>query len=246
MDAGDGTHLDELMVDAAPDARRGLLPAALWVAMLVALVLAVRLTPLRAWADPERLAALAAPAAHAWWGPLLSVGLFVAGSFLLVPYTLLVVQAGALHGPWVGLATALAGGLLATAANFGVGHLAGRPLLRRLGGPRLARVSRRLARGGVLAVVALRLVPVAPFGVVNVVAGATHVKLGDFLVGSAIGYLPGVVALTVLGDRLAAVWRHPTPASAAALAALGAALLAGLAVVPRLVRRLGRGGAAGP
>lgn len=238
----------EAMLDVAlaeaPRGRRGYLRAALWVVAAVALAVAWRTTPLHAWGDPERLAAAAARAADTWWGPVASVAVFVVGSFLLVPFTLLVVHAGLLYGPGVGFATALAGGLLSAAANFGVGHAVGRDLVRHLGGRWLNRVSRRLARRGVLTVVALRLVPVAPFAVVNVVAGASHVRLRDFMVGSLLGMLPGVTALTLLGDRLAEAVRHPTAGSVAILAAVGLVLLGGLAALARLVRRLDRRGAA--
>jgi len=236
-------QLSVIVEEAVPEARRGgsaYLRAAVWVGALVALAVAWRTTPLRSWADPARLAALVAPLADAWWGPLLSVGLFVAGSFLLVPFTLLVVHAGLLYGPALGFATALAGGLLSAAANFWLGHVAGRDLVRHLGGRRLNRVSQRLSRRGVLTVVALRLVPVAPFGVVNVVAGASHVRLRDFLIGSLVGLLPGVTALTLLGDRLAAAVRHPSLTTGAVLAAVGLALVGGLALLARLVRRIDR------
>ena len=62
---------------------------------------------------------------------------------------------------------------------------------------------------GLLAMTAVRLVPLAPFSVVNVVAGAIHVRLWHFVVGSAIGILPGTLVATVFGDQLAAGLRDP-------------------------------------
>jgi uncharacterized membrane protein YdjX (TVP38/TMEM64 family) len=230
----------EEALPAGPRGRRGYLRAALWVGVAVALAVAWRTTPLRAWSDPDRLAAAAAGVADTWWGPVISLALFVVGSFLLVPFTLLVVHAGLLYGPGLGFATALAGGLLSGAASFGLGRAVGRDLVRRLGGRWLNRVSRRLSRRGVLAVVALRLVPVAPFAVVNMVAGASHVRLRDFMIGSLLGLIPGVAALTLLGDRLAAAVRQPTVGSVAVLAAVGLAVVGGLAALAQLVHRLGR------
>ena len=52
---------------------------------------------------------------------------------------------------------------------------------------------------------ALRLVPIAPFLVEGVVAGAARVKLSDFMIGTALGMLPGTLTSTVFGDQLQ-VW----------------------------------------
>src|SRR3546814_19139338 len=69
----------------------------------------------------------------------------------------------------------------------------------------------------------IRIVPFAPFSVVNLLAGATHIRFSDFMLGTALGMAPGALALILLGDRLAEVMRNPTPASLATLA--GAILL---------------------
>jgi uncharacterized membrane protein YdjX (TVP38/TMEM64 family) len=48
----------------------------------------------------------------------------------------------------------------------------------------------------------LRLVPLAPFAVEGMVAGAVHLKLWHLLVGTAIGMLPGTLAATLFGDQI--------------------------------------------
>src|SRR4029453_17722251 len=59
-----------------------------------------------------------------------------------------------------------------------------------------------LRKRGLLAMTALRLVPLAPFLVEGVVAGAARVKVSDFLIGTALGMLPGTLTSTVFGDQL--------------------------------------------
>jgi uncharacterized membrane protein YdjX (TVP38/TMEM64 family) len=51
-------------------------------------------------------------------------------------------------------------------------------------------------------VVAVRIVPVAPFAVLNLFAGASHVSLRDFLIGTLIGMTPGILALAVFAEGL--------------------------------------------
>jgi uncharacterized membrane protein YdjX (TVP38/TMEM64 family) len=48
----------------------------------------------------------------------------------------------------------------------------------------------------------LRLVPIAPFAVEGIVAGAVRLKLWHLAVGTAIGMLPGSLVTTVFGDQI--------------------------------------------
>jgi uncharacterized membrane protein YdjX (TVP38/TMEM64 family) len=73
--------------------------------------------------------------------------------------------------------------------------------------------------------------------VVNVVAGASHIGLRDFLLGTLIGLLPGVLGIVVFVDRLVESVRHPGVMTFALLAIV-AGLLGGSAVL--LQRRLAR------
>ncbi|MGN5480121.1 TVP38/TMEM64 family protein [Cupriavidus basilensis] len=71
--------------------------------------------------------------------------------------------------------------------------------MQRFGGRRLNRLSQRVGQHGVLAMVALRLVPVAPFTLVNLVVGASRIRLRDCLLGTAIGMSPGHHRVGVTG-----------------------------------------------
>ena len=77
----------------------------------------------------------------------------------------------------------------------------------------------------------VRVVPVAPFTMVNLVAGASHIKFRDFVLGSLFGLLPGIFAITVLENRLEEVIQEPGAGSigifvAVALVVLGTAVWA--------------------
>ena len=81
----------------------------------------------------------------------------------------------------------------------------------------------------------MRLLPVAPFSVVNVVAGASHIRWSDFLLGTLIGLLPGVATMSFFVDRAVAAIRDPGAGTFVLLAA-AVALIVGLAIILR--RRL--------
>jgi phospholipase D1/2 len=76
---------------------------------------------------------------------------------------------------------------------------------------------------------AVRLIPVAPFSVVNAVAGASQIRFRDFILGSLLGLAPGIVAIIFFEDRLEAAVRDPGLGSFVTLAALVTAV--GLAAV---------------
>lgn len=199
--------------------------AASRVAMLVALVLmlagvlfAWRYTPLREWADFRRLLALVERVDDMPLAPLVLMCTYVVGALTMVPVTLLIVVTVLVFGPLYGGAMALAGTVLGAAAGHTAGRLLGRDAVQRFGGRRLNRLSQRVGQHGVLAMVALRLVPVAPFTLVNLVVGASRIRLRDCLLGTAIGMSPGIIVSASLVDRIAAVAHNPGAATFALLA----------------------------
>jgi phospholipase D1/2 len=195
------------------------------VALLVALVLVVagvvfawRYTPLREWADFRQVLALVQRVDDMPFAPLAMMAAFVAGGLTLFPVTVLIVVTVVVFGPLYGGAIALGGTVLSTAAGYTVGRLLGRNAVQRFGGRRLNRLSQQVSQHGLLAMVVLRLVPVAPFTLVNLVVGASRIRLRDCLLGTAIGMSPGIIVSASLVDRIAAVARNPDPKTFALLA----------------------------
>ena len=74
--------------------------------------------------------------------------------------------------------------------------------------------------------VMLRLFPIAPFTVVNLIAGASEIRTRDYLLGSLIGMSPGIVLMSLFGDRLGAWLRHPDLGNLAVVVAVAAVALA--------------------
>jgi uncharacterized membrane protein YdjX (TVP38/TMEM64 family) len=137
-------------------------------------------------------------------------------------------------GPWKGFAYAMIGVILAGIATFIPGRLVGRDTVKRLAGPRLKPVTRFMEQRGLIAVTLVRLVPVAPFPIVNLVMGAVRVKLWHFVLGTFLGFLPGTLAATVLSDQLAQALEEPARVN---FWLIGAALL-GLATIAYFGQRI--------
>lgn len=228
----------ERMVAPLASGGAGRAPSALAAVVFLGLVGAWLWTPLGEWFDPDALLGMLAPVARSPWGPAMVAGMFVAGGLLLVPVTLLIVVTTATFGAALGGLYALTGALLSALAGYGAGAALGRNRIRRLFGSRLGRLGNRLSRHGVLVVTAVRLLPLAPYSIVNLAAGAAQVGLRDFLVGTTLGMLPGIVGATAFADQLMRTMRRPDPVNLLLLlVVLAAVLLAGRWIERRLTGR---------
>lgn len=98
--------------------------------MVLAVVGAWQLSPLREWARGEDL--LETLASTRTWplAPLWSAGLLALLSMVFVPVTLLIVGAGAVFGPWMGFVVAWVGSVLGAVLGFAVGARLWRDALR--------------------------------------------------------------------------------------------------------------------
>ncbi|MEJ2687454.1 MAG: VTT domain-containing protein [Gammaproteobacteria bacterium] len=135
--------------------------------------------------------------------------------------------------PSLGFIYSLLGSMLGAVATYGVGRLLGRDAVRRLAGTRLNELSRRLGHRGMLTVITLRIVPIAPFTVVNMVAGVSHISFRDFCVGSLIGITPGILAMTLFANGLVHLLLAPGTATALAITGLALVIAGGAWAIHR-------------
>lgn len=169
--------------------------------------------------------------------PALVVLVYIVAGVLFLPFTPLVVVTGAVFGPWWGSLYAIVGAVASALASYACGKTVGRELIVRFGGVRARRLVRRLRRRGLYAILFVRVVPVAPFSVINVVAGASGVRVRDFALGTLVGMAPGLVLTVVLSDRVTAAVARP---SAGSMVTAAVCIVAVLAVGIALRRRAGR------
>lgn len=142
-------------------------------------------------------------------GLLVVMGGYILSGLLVVPVTLLIMVTILAFGPWLGALSALLGSLLSAVSLFVLGRAIGKYRIRRIAGPRIDRLSRRIAEQGLWAVLLVRVLPVAPFSMINLVAGASPVSLRDFVLGTLLGMTPGVVIMATFMGRLENAVREP-------------------------------------
>lgn len=181
---------------------------------LVVLTIAAawRFTPLHLYAEPKVIGARLQGLRHSAWLLPSVIAVYLAANAVLFPNTVLNVAVILGLGTTVGLPCALAGSLTAAMAMYALGRRFGGARLRNVDSATLERLTALLRRGGVLGVALVRLLPIAPYGVVNVMAGAARVRPLAFGFGTLLGLLPGNLLVTAFGHQLRNVLQHPTPA----------------------------------
>lgn len=235
----DLAHDEEAPVE--PARKRPLIVAGGVIAIVAALALLWRYTPLASVVTADNVIGVARAFAQHWWAPLMVVLAYTPASMVMFPRPLLTMAAVVVFGPWEGFAYAMTGVVLAGTAGYAVGRLVHRDTVRRLAGPRLHRLTAVLQRRGILAVTLVRFVPIAPYLVVNVVMGAMRIRLHHFILGTFLGMLPGGLAATVLSDQVAVALMNPSRVNlwlvAAAVLAIAGLAFAGHQFLAYLDRR---------
>jgi uncharacterized membrane protein YdjX (TVP38/TMEM64 family) len=170
------------------------------------------------------------------WSPILFVLVYSLATALFVPGSILTVVGGALFGPFWGTLWNLSGATIGATLAFAIARYLGADWVARRAGERLGRLIRGVEEEGWRFVAFVRLVPLFPFNLVNYAFGLTRIGLGGYAIASFVCMAPGAVAYTYLG--YAGLEAASGRAGAIHKALFALALLAVVAFLPRLVRRL--------
>ncbi len=171
---------------------------------------------------------------HPWLAAAIFSATYIAVTGLSVPgATILTLAAGAVFGLVEGvLLVSFVSSIGATLA-FLASRFVLRDALRSRYRERLARFDAGIERDGVFYLFSLRLVPVVPFFLVNLLAGLTSLKTRQFFLASQVGMLPGTIAFVFAGTQLA---RIQSPSDVLSPTLIGAFVVLGL--LPLLMRWL--------
>ena len=185
---------------------------------------------------------------HLW----LSYLIFMLGYAVVVAFSLpialpLTLTGGALLG-WPAVILVICG----ATAGAGVVFIAARSifadLLRARTGPFITKLEAGFSQNSFSYLLALRLIPAAPFWVVNIVPALTRMQLGPFLLATFIGITPGTAIFISVGrgfDHILAAGQTPELAvltSAPIIIPLvGLGALALLPIIVRSVTKDGKG-----
>ncbi len=214
-----------------PAGTRMVLMLSLFV-LLLALAGAWRWTSLGDWLNIPKLLDTLEAAKNSPFTPLWVMAGFILSGFLVIPVTLMVVTTILVFGAVKGFFYALTGAIVSAVFLYKTGQVIGSDTLQRFQGSRLTKIRRHLQRQGILTIIITRMLPIAPFSILNLVAGASRIGLRNFTLGTLLGMTPGILAHAILVDHLKAAVRDPGIGSFA----LVTGVITGLALAALVLR----------
>jgi uncharacterized membrane protein YdjX (TVP38/TMEM64 family) len=181
-------------------------------------------------------------AAHPWLAPCLFVAIYIASVTLSLPQAgLLTMIGGLLFGTVSGGGMAVIGATVGAICLFLIARSAFAAPMASRGGAALGRLRQELSQNGFSYLLAIRLVPVVPFWLVNLAAALCGMRLAQFAVATAIGIVPATFITASIGSGIGDVLsRGQTPSFGLLLSwpVLGPLLaLAALSLLPVLWRK---------
>ncbi len=166
---------------------------------------------------------LIALASHSPYALPIAVVAFAALAFLGVPQFVLIAAAVAGFGPVAGALYSWIGTMVSAGVGYCLGRRFGARAFADLPGRGVQRFMDTVARNGFATSLIIRLVPSAPFIVVNMAAGAAGVTATAFGLGTAIGIVPKIALVALAGAGIGHAARGGG-VQALMLAALGAVI----------------------
>lgn len=136
------------------------------------------------------------------WAPFVFVVLIALMNQLLVPINLLLLAAALAFPGWAGFTIGMGGAVLAALMQAELGRWIGKETLQSRFGEKFEIVSSEVAANGLAAMVVMSIVPIAPNLATNMVAGVCRVPRWKLILGTIVGFLPGLVILNLLSREM--------------------------------------------
>ena len=133
------------------------------------------------------------------WALVIVAAGYTAASFIGAPQFLLIAITVAAFGPLYGFVFSLLATLVSASTNFLMARYLGADWLRKRGWVGIGGLTEMVGRNGFMAALLVRIVPSAPFIVVNMGLGLTRTSFPAFLAGTAIGIIPKTALIALLG-----------------------------------------------
>ena len=139
------------------------------------------------------------------WAPLIYIALYTLGTILILPSTPLNLSGGAIFGAWWGTLWTSVAAVIAAVVAFAFTRTVGRDIVARKFAGRWEAMDAEMRQGGLFYMFAIRLLPIIPYGLVNFAAGLTSIRFKDYLIGTVLGTVPGILPFVMMGSGLRAL-----------------------------------------
>jgi len=172
------------------------------VLILCALTVAWRFTPLNTVHETQKLLPLALLSKSPFWSGTCIIGIYIIGGLVAFPVFILIPVTAFVAGSLLGCCYSLLGLLVSASVLYILGYKMGHKTVSRLSGSRMDTISRQLAHRRLLTIITLRLLPVAPYTLVNLIAGSFNIPFREYIIGTLIGIFPAVIIMSIIVDNI--------------------------------------------
>lgn len=138
------------------------------------------------------------------FAPIFYIVLYVVFTLLVLPSTALNLMGGALFGLWFGTLWTSIAAVISAIVAFTFTRSIGRELVAQKLAGRWEQMDAEIRRSGLFYMFAIRLLPIIPYGLVNFTAGLTSIRFRDYLLGTMLGTIPGILPFVMMGSGLQA------------------------------------------
>ncbi len=181
--------------------------------------------------EPSSVQTWFASAAESWYALPATILIFTLLAFVGVPQFALIAAAVFAFGPTEGFAYSWIATVVSATVNFWIARFAGAKAIKRYGGKTVNRISAFVGRNGFFASMIVRIVPSAPFIVVNMAAGISRMSYWAFIGGLGVGVIPKTAVIAFFGGSLMALiagggWQAWLALAGAVIAWIGLMLFA--------------------
>ncbi|HEY1934896.1 MAG TPA: VTT domain-containing protein [Acetobacteraceae bacterium] len=140
---------------------------------------------------------------HPVAAPALYVAIYAVATALSLPEAaVLTVAGGLLFGTWLGGGLAVIGSAIGAVILFAAARSAFASWMEKRAGPRLLRLRTELHRNGFLYLLAIRLVPLFPFWLVNLAAALAGMRVLPYVGATFLGIIPATVVYAAIGSGI--------------------------------------------
>ncbi len=150
--------------------------------------------------DEGELTRVLFEASQSPWAAPMVVSVFIILALTGFPQILLITATVLAFGAREGAFYSWLATMISATVTFGLGHWFGGRFVKRFGDERAQATIDFIGRHGILASGLIRVVPSAPFIVVNAAAGAAHIPLWKYWAGTSVGIVPKILLVVALGS----------------------------------------------
>ena len=158
-----------------------------------------RFTPLVGLIETEKILSSGRLFESSIWDCLAVIVVYTIGGIISFPIVVLIPATATVFGVTDGFTYSLVALFVNATVLYFMGYYFNNKTFEILGKKKIGRVSQKLSKHSFMTIVILRLLPAAPYTLVNLLAGAFKIPFVKYALGTIIGIAPSVIIMTLIG-----------------------------------------------